>query len=253
MKVKLFCLMLWPAVFFGQVGINKDNPQGTFDITAKNATGTSTDVDGILIPRVDRQRAQSMTGVQTSTMVYVNSIATGTQTGTAAHIDAVGYYYFNGTVWVKLESPAPDAFIPKMVAAGRTTATMNITGGTGFNSLNFASVGANDGNWNTANNTYTVATEGYYQFSFTASVRPSKAANHAGFLISVTGLAVYEIATLHNADPNFFVNRGGSIILYLAANSAVRFGLNGCNGCNTPAETYQVAPGSTFAITALGN
>ncbi|MCT2560408.1 beta strand repeat-containing protein [Chryseobacterium herbae] len=85
-----------------QVGINTPTPTSTLDVTAKNATGTTTTAEGLLIPRVDRQRAQSMTGVPTSTLVYVNSIATGTATGTAANIDAIGYYYYNGTAWTKL-------------------------------------------------------------------------------------------------------------------------------------------------------
>ncbi|MFP3631802.1 hypothetical protein SB776_34935, partial [Burkholderia sp. SIMBA_045] len=80
-----------------QVGVNTTTPASTMDITAKNATGTTPNVDGLLVPRVDRQRAQSMASVPTSTLIFVNSIATGTQTGTAVNIDAVGHYSFNGT------------------------------------------------------------------------------------------------------------------------------------------------------------
>ncbi|ROH95292.1 hypothetical protein EGI15_05380 [Chryseobacterium cucumeris] len=90
---------------YSQVGVNTTTPAATFDITAKNATGASTNVDGVLITRLDRQRAQSMTGVPVSTLVYVNSIATGSQTGNAINIDTVGYYYYNGTAWVKLHNP----------------------------------------------------------------------------------------------------------------------------------------------------
>lgn len=89
-----------------QVGINTATPQTTLDISAKNATGTTTNVDGFLAPRVTRQRAQNMTGVPTSTMIYINNISTGTQTGTTINVDAVGYYYFNGTIWVKLDNPS---------------------------------------------------------------------------------------------------------------------------------------------------
>ncbi|KXH83416.1 hypothetical protein [Chryseobacterium kwangjuense] len=85
-----------------QVGLNTPNPSATYDIVAKNATGTGTTPEGLLIPRVDRQKAQSMTGVTTSTLLYVNSVSTGTQTGTAINIDTVGYYYYDGTAWVKL-------------------------------------------------------------------------------------------------------------------------------------------------------
>lgn len=92
---------------FAQIGINTTTPEATFDITAKNTTGTSETAEGLLIPRVDRQRAQSMTDVETSTLVYINSISTGDQTGTAINIDANGYYYYDAdtNVWVKLITP----------------------------------------------------------------------------------------------------------------------------------------------------
>lgn len=87
---------------YSQLGVNTSDPATSLDITAKNATGNSTHVDGLLIPRVDRERAQSMAGVPVSTLIYVNDIATGTRTGIAVSIDAVGYYYYNGTEWAKL-------------------------------------------------------------------------------------------------------------------------------------------------------
>ncbi|WP_449399209.1 hypothetical protein [Chryseobacterium wanjuense] len=98
--------MLISTLAFSQVGVNTDNPTVTFDIAAKNATGTSTNVDGLLVPKVSRERAQSMSNVPTSTLIYVNSIANGSQTGTALNIDAVGYYYFDGQQWLKLNVDA---------------------------------------------------------------------------------------------------------------------------------------------------
>lgn len=59
----------------GQVGINTSSPTSTLDVMAKNTTGTATTVDGLLIPRVDRQRAQSMNAIPISTLIYINSIA----------------------------------------------------------------------------------------------------------------------------------------------------------------------------------
>ncbi|MDH6250570.1 hypothetical protein M2347_000297 [Chryseobacterium sp. H1D6B] len=102
-RFQLLIIFLFTAVSLAsaQMGINNNLAFSTLDITAKNAAGTSTNVDGLLIPRVDRERAQSMTSVPASTLIYVNSIATGTLTGTAANIDAAGYYYFNGTAWAK--------------------------------------------------------------------------------------------------------------------------------------------------------
>ncbi|SHK76173.1 autotransporter outer membrane beta-barrel domain-containing protein [Chryseobacterium polytrichastri] len=93
-----------------QVGINTASPASSLDITAKNPTGTTSIVEGVLMPRVDRQRAQSMTAIPTSTLLYVNNVATGTQTGTAVNIDAVGYYYFDGATWVKLYNPNSTPF-----------------------------------------------------------------------------------------------------------------------------------------------
>jgi len=129
-KNLLLGVFLLPLFYHAQVGINNSAPASTLDITAKNATGTTTNVDGLLIPRVDRQRAQSMTGTPVSTLIYVNSIATGTQTGTAANIDAVGYYYYNGTVWTKLNTPV-NIYTSDGTLAGNRTVT------TAGNSLSF--------------------------------------------------------------------------------------------------------------------
>lgn len=117
-----------------QVGVNTPAPTSTMDIIAKNATGTTTNVDGLLVPRVDRQRAQSMTGIPTSTMIYINSVATGTQTGTAVNIDAVGYYFYNGTVWAKL---TPSATTDTSIYSGDGTLAGNRIVTQGANKLAF--------------------------------------------------------------------------------------------------------------------
>jgi hypothetical protein len=107
MKNKMIILwgFLFSGLVFAQIGINSKDPLSTLDINAKNSTGVTTATDGILIPRVDRQRAQSMTNIPISTLIYVNNISTGTQSGVAFNIDETGFYYFNGTEWVKLRDP----------------------------------------------------------------------------------------------------------------------------------------------------
>lgn len=107
-----------------QIGINNPSPVSTLDISAKNSTGISTDVDGLLVPRVDRQRAQSMFAIPISTLIYVNSIATGTLTDIAANIDSVGYYYFNGTSWTKLVTTA-NLYNSDGIVSGPRTITTN--------------------------------------------------------------------------------------------------------------------------------
>ncbi|PIF46720.1 hypothetical protein CLU96_3759 [Chryseobacterium sp. 52] len=134
-----------------QVGINLINPASTFDVTAKNEVGTTTNVDGLLIPRVDRQRAQSMTGIPTSTMVYINSVATGTQTGIAVNMDTVGYYYYDGANWVKI-SPPLNIYNTNGTLTGNRTVTQgantlaftsNILNGFSVGGSNFSVDGAN--------------------------------------------------------------------------------------------------------------
>ena len=95
--------LLISSQLFAQVGIGTTLPTATLDVTALNPTGPATNVDGLLIPRVDRRRARIMAGVPTSTIIYVNTI-NNTQTGQAINIDAVGFYFFDGAVWQKLNA-----------------------------------------------------------------------------------------------------------------------------------------------------
>ena len=126
MKKNLFiasCILLFSIQAYSQVGINTTTPQASFDIQAKNATGTSSSIEGLLVPRVDRQRAQSMVGTPVSTLVYVNDISTGSTLGTTVDVITTGYYYFNGTKWVSLSA-----------STGIVGNNWSLTGNTGTNS-----------------------------------------------------------------------------------------------------------------------
>lgn len=129
MKKHYFLLMLMSFFGYSQVGIGTTTPNSTLEIVASNPTGSSTSVDGILIPRVDRQRAQSMSGTQTSTMIYVNSIATGTASGTAVNITSTGFYFFDGSVWQKINSGA--------------NTNWSVNGNSGLNGGNTTTAGTN--------------------------------------------------------------------------------------------------------------
>ena len=98
---------LFTSILNAQVGVGTTTPAATADITALNPTGTSTNVDGLLIPRVERRRARLMASVPTSTLIYVNSL-NSTQTGQAININAVGFYHFDGSVWQKLTTTNND-------------------------------------------------------------------------------------------------------------------------------------------------
>lgn len=151
MRIKLPLLrifLLLNGIAFGQVGIGTTSPSSTTDIVAVNATGASTNVDGILIPRVDRQRAQSMTSVPNATLIYVNSIATGTAAGQTVNVTSTGFYYFDATLtrWIKLESVGNNWSI---LGNAGTNAGTNFLGTTDAVDLNIRT--ANTNRWAISN------------------------------------------------------------------------------------------------------
>ncbi|SHN21659.1 hypothetical protein [Flavobacterium pectinovorum] len=112
-------MWLFSGSMFAQMGISTRTPKATLDITAIKPTGTATEPDGLLVPRVDRERAQSMVGVKTSTLIYVTDISTGTQADTARFIDGNGFYTYDEILaaWVKLNPAAPPTpVVPEPVA-----------------------------------------------------------------------------------------------------------------------------------------
>ena len=94
----LAILLFISEINYSQVGIGTTAPASSLDIVATNQSGTTTNVDGILIPRVTRERAQSMAGTATSTMIYVNEVITGTASGTTLNVTSTGFYFFNGII-----------------------------------------------------------------------------------------------------------------------------------------------------------
>jgi Chaperone of endosialidase len=139
-KVSLIIVLFAIGNFYtnAQVGINVV-PTSTLDVAAINATGSSTNVDGILFPRVSRLRAQSMVSIPTSTVIYVNDISTGTATGITADVTSVGFYFYNGTKWVVEGSDKNWSTTGNTATNGGniTTAGTNFIGTTDAQNLDF--------------------------------------------------------------------------------------------------------------------
>lgn len=198
---KITILILFVSFFgYSQVGVGTTNPDSTFDIVATNPTGASTNVDGILIPRVDRQRAQSMTGTITSTMIYVNSIATGTAAGTAINITSTGFYYYDGSVWQKIATGASTDWA--LAGNGGTTAGTNFIGTTDAVDIRIKTGGNDRWNISNANNgqlqSYSLGSITAPIYSFQGDTNTgifSSAADNLGFVTNGT-----EKLRIPNAD-----------------------------------------------------
>lgn len=134
-KKILFVLgILISSQLLAQVGIGTTLPTATLDVTALNPTGGATNVDGLLVPRVDRRRARFMAGVPTSTIIYVNNL-NNAQAGQAANIDAVGFYHFDGAVWQKLNAAAGPNNDWSLTGNAGTTPATNFLGTTDLQDL----------------------------------------------------------------------------------------------------------------------
>lgn len=93
--VLCYFILLMASYTYGQVGVGNTNPQASLDITASNQA-TPSNVDGILIPRIDTFPLTSPTAAQNGMLVYLT---------TAVGSNPKGFYHWdqvNG--WTKLSS-----------------------------------------------------------------------------------------------------------------------------------------------------
>lgn len=164
-----FLLLSCLDLAWSQVGIGTNAPASTLDIVAANPTGASTNVDGILIPRVSRQRAQSMAATPTSTLIYVNDIASGTATGTTINVTSVGFYFFNTAgVWEKITTGLNTNW--SLTGNTGTTAGTNYLGTTDAQDIRFRTNNIDRWNISNANNgqlqSYSLGTGGLPSYSW---------------------------------------------------------------------------------------
>lgn len=97
----------------GKVGINTISPSATLDIkpSEENKIETATTNEGILIPRLSKERVANMAEPELSLLVFVNNVAYTPKTdiinNRVANIEAVGFHYYDGTTWQPLQKPTP--------------------------------------------------------------------------------------------------------------------------------------------------
>jgi len=111
-KISLLTLLFCVCIFFpvqSQVTIGAlAPPKVTLDVVAGKTDGSTS--EGFLAPRLDRAALNNAetAGIYTTdkegAIVYIIDASTGSQTGQAINVDAKGYYYFDGSVWVHFVS-----------------------------------------------------------------------------------------------------------------------------------------------------
>jgi hypothetical protein len=229
-KIIFFSFLFLCFIANAQIGVGNTNPAVNLD--ARAATGNSAIAFG--------DTNQTAAGAGAGAMKYDNT--------------AKQMYYSDGTNWVSVAATQITAFIPKVVASGRTTVGQTNTGSTPsvptppFLKFVFGDIRTNDGNWNTSTNTYTVANSGIYQMSLAGNITSNQASSATSWWIVVNGNR-YNVYNLANST-NYF--GGGSISLYLLAGTTILFGSSSCQGCGGT-DTYTIQPGNTFTITQLGS
>ncbi|MGP2569470.1 hypothetical protein ACT4R9_02530 [Ornithobacterium rhinotracheale] len=93
----------------GRVGINIPDPKATLDISVSEANKDATTNEGIMAPQLSKERVAKIAAPVEGTLVYVVDDADKGglisdykgRDAKVEKIDTKGYYYFDGTEWVK--------------------------------------------------------------------------------------------------------------------------------------------------------
>lgn len=95
-----FCLSV---TLFSQVGINTTTPNASLDVVGKPANPAF--YDGIIAPRItgNQLSAKNYTPSQKGAIVYVTSAA-NSPTVQTKNVKEEGYYYFDGSIWLRFSS-----------------------------------------------------------------------------------------------------------------------------------------------------
>lgn len=161
MKTKFTHLtaILISGISFAQVGINTASPKTTLDVSATRDTSgvitNNTQTFGLQAPRLTRAELTSNTATygtnQTGALIYITDVTGGDATGQRINVTAMGYYYFDGTVWQRL-TQATNAVAPAISTLQCTTAYLspsNYTPGTPYTgNLRVTYSGGNGGAYN---------------------------------------------------------------------------------------------------------
>ncbi len=99
-------LCLFSISAFGQVGINTQTPVATLDVAARTTGTSASTAEGLIAPRLTiadlNAKASAYGTAQVGSLIYVTDAGNGIPSGQTANINAAGYYFFDGTGWLKV-------------------------------------------------------------------------------------------------------------------------------------------------------
>lgn len=96
----------------GNVGINTSTPQATLEVqpTAANLAGTTN--EGLIAPKLTKERIAAIATPVEGTLVYATDATYAGTNSVVAKIDDKGYYFYNGTEWVKVNGTTTTTSTP---------------------------------------------------------------------------------------------------------------------------------------------
>ncbi|SHF09201.1 serine-rich family protein [Dysgonomonas macrotermitis] len=107
--MSLFIISIYNTPVHSQIGINTSDPKSTLDIAAVSSTSH---IAGLTAPRLTlaqlTAKGESLYGIaQKGCIIYITDISGGGNTGQRLNIAVPGYYYFDGSSWVRFNLYAP--------------------------------------------------------------------------------------------------------------------------------------------------
>lgn len=106
MKTKCLSIFLLFSIssLTAQIGVNTTDPKATLEVVGKPEIAS--EPDGIIAPKLTREQLIAKTAYaadQVGAIVYVTDL-TGTTNSATQKVLAVGYYYFDGSIWNYMNS-----------------------------------------------------------------------------------------------------------------------------------------------------
>ncbi|SHF68510.1 hypothetical protein [Chryseobacterium vrystaatense] len=160
-------LLFFTTAAYSQIGINTPDPHATLEVSSE--PGTSSKTDGFIAPKLKGSELKAKDALygshQEGTIVYITEmLSSGETTPKTRNVVNTGYYYFNGTVWMRFNDLGT---APLMVTAfngsGAPVPGVIITEGV-YQKLSFPKVNigtdSSIGIWNSSGDEFTVVKKG---------------------------------------------------------------------------------------------